>query len=87
MPTVFIPASLRQLADDHDRVELDAANVRDAIDELEQRFPGIAERLVPDGALRPGLAIAVDGNISSLGLLQKLGPESELHFLPAVGGG
>ena len=54
---------------------------------MEQKFPGIESRLCSGAGLRPGLVVAVDGNISSLGLLQKLKPESELHFLPAIGGG
>ena len=45
------------------------------------------ERLCVDDGLRPGLSVAVNGVVSSLGLLQKVPDGSEVHFLPAVGGG
>jgi molybdopterin synthase sulfur carrier subunit len=87
MPRVFIPSLLRPLAQGAEDVEVAGATVRQIIENLNARFPGIRERLCSDGELQPGLAVAVDGQISSLGLLQKVQPESEVHFLPAVGGG
>jgi molybdopterin synthase sulfur carrier subunit len=74
-------------------VAVDALTVRQAVAELDARFPGVRERLCEGGAspadwsLKPGLVAAVDGHVSSLGLMQKLGGASEVHFLPAVGGG
>ena len=87
MPRVFIPSLLRPLAQGAEDVEVAGATVRQVVENLNARFPGIRERLCSDGELQPGLAVAVDGQISSLGLLQKVQPESEVHFLPAVGGG
>jgi len=87
MPTVYIPPALRKLTGGQETVAVSAGSVREAIAELESQFPGVEARLVVDGDIRPGMAIAVDGNISSMGMLQKLTPDCELHFLPAVGGG
>lgn len=87
MPTVIIPTPLRKLTGDVESLEVDAANVEQAIDALEDRFPGIRSRLRVDDDIRPGLAVAIDGAMSSRGLAQKLKPESEVHFLPAIGGG
>jgi len=87
MPRVFIPPLLQTLTGEVKEIDVSGANVRHAIAELETRYPGIQERLCDGDALKPGLAVAVDGNVSSLGLLQKLGAESEVHFLPAIGGG
>jgi len=87
LPTVIVPAPLRDLTGDITEIEVNASTVRDAIEELDQQFPGIAERLRVDGDIRPGLAVAVDGAMSSRGLSQKLTPDCELHFLPAIGGG
>jgi len=84
---VFIPPLLRPLTDDAKEVEIDGANVRQLIEGLELRFPGIRERLCQGGDLRPGLTVAVDGHVSSVGLLGKVREESEVHFLPAIGGG
>ena len=87
MPNVFIPPLLRALTDGTEKVEVPGATVKEAIDALDTRFPGIHDRLCNGDALKPGLTVAVDGHVSSFGLLQKVEAESEIHFLPAVGGG
>lgn len=87
MARVFIPMPLRQLSQGQEVVELAGRNVRQIVDGLEAMFPGIKERLCLGSGLRPGLAVAVDGQIATLGLLQPVNPESEVHFLPAIGGG
>ena len=87
MPRVFIPPLARPLTGGVDQVDVEAGNVGQIIDVLESRFPGIRDRLCEEGGLKPGLTVAVDGNVSSLGLVQKVGPNSEVHFLPAIGGG
>jgi hypothetical protein len=37
--------------------------------------------------MRAGTAVAVDGEIIQEALLEPLGPNSEVHFLPSFGGG
>lgn len=87
MPVVVIPVQMRKLTHGVERVEITAGDVQQAIAALESRYPGIESRLCHDGQLRAGLAVAVDGAMSSRGLMQKLRPDSEVHFLPAIGGG
>ena len=87
MPRVFIPPLLKSLTDGEVAINIDAGSVRHVIAELDARFPGVAARLCEDGDLKPGLTVAVDGHVSSIGLLQKVGETSEVHFLPAIGGG
>ena len=87
MPTVFIPPLLRELTGGQQQVEVAGKNVRQVIDKLEERFPGVRERLCSGNELKPGLTVAVGSHVSSLGLLQKVNEDSEVHFLPAVGGG
>lgn len=87
MITVFIPPQFRVFADGADRVDIEAASVRQAIDVLNEQFPGIADRLCHGNELRPGLSVSVSGRVSGLGLFQKLSPSDEVHFLPAIGGG
>ena len=87
MPTVFIPPALRSLTGGSAQVEVSGSNVRRLIDDLERRYPGIRDRLCEGAALRSGLAVAIDGNISSLGLIQKVPEKCEVHFLTALGGG
>ena len=87
MPRVFIPPAMRPLVDGRATVEAAGTNVRDVIEDLERRFPGVKERLCEGDALRPGLAVAVGGAMSARGLLQGVEAEAEIHFLPAIGGG
>jgi molybdopterin converting factor small subunit len=87
MPRVFIPPLLRPLTGGVEKLEMDAATVRQVIAELDARFPGIRDKLCENDRLKPGIAVAVDGKMSSRGLLEPVGPKSEVHFLPALGGG
>jgi molybdopterin synthase sulfur carrier subunit len=87
MVKVFIPPLLRGAAGGREHVEVEAASVRQVIVALEALFPGIRERLCARDDLRPGMAVAVNGTVSSLGLLQKIPAGADVHFLPAIGGG
>jgi molybdopterin converting factor small subunit len=60
---------------------LKVASVRELIDALDQRFPGLG------AVLREDTAIAIDGEIYPDALLERIEPGSEVHFLPRVGGG
>lgn len=66
---------------------MEAGNVRQVIERLEELYPGIKDRLVEDGEIRPNLAVAIDGDVAIMGLLQKVGENSEVHFVPAIAGG
>lgn len=87
MPLVFIPAQLRGLTGGEAQIELAAGSVREVVEALEARFPGIKERLCQGDELAPGLQLSIDHAMTSRGLRAKLGPKSEVHFLPAFGGG
>lgn len=87
MPQVYIPPLLRELTDGQEIVEIPGATVRQIVAALDHRYPGIKERLCEGEGLRPGLSVAVDGRVSSMGLIQKVGEMSEVHFIPAIGGG
>ncbi len=87
MPTVFIPASLRKHTGDVRSVVVSAGNVREVIEELEKKFPGIREKICEDGQLRKGVSVAVDSRVLSHGMLEKVSSDSEVHFVPSVSGG
>lgn len=87
MPTVYVPPQLKTLAGGVETVEVEARNVRSVIAKLDEQFPGVSDRLCQDGELRPGLSVSINGRISSLGLYQKVQPQDEVHFIPAIGGG
>jgi hypothetical protein len=68
-------------------VQVPGATVRQALEGLEQVHPGIQSRLCEGESLRPGLQVVVDGRIARLGLRQSVTDNSEIHCLPALGGG
>jgi molybdopterin converting factor small subunit len=87
MALVWIPPLVRDLTGGKETVTVPGATIGQAIAALEQQFPGVRERLCPGGGLRSGLAVVVDGQVARFGLLEAVGPESEVHFLPAIAGG
>ena len=87
MAMVFIPTMLQNLTDGVKQVELEASSVRQVVEGLEGMFPGMKERLVEDGEIRPNISVAVDGEITPMGILEKIAANSEVHFVPAIGGG
>lgn len=86
MVQVFIPVSLRQLTGDQSQVDVQAATLREAIDALDQRYPGIKQQICEGEALTPTLQVAID-NTMTRRTSTPLKPDSEIHFLPAIGGG
>jgi len=89
MAEVWIPPKLQPLTGGNQQVQVEGATVRRLINNLEKQYPGIKEFLVDEGEedLIPGLAVIVDGEVSQLGMLEKVQENSEVHFLPAIGGG
>jgi molybdopterin converting factor small subunit len=55
--------------------------------ELDRRCPGIYERVVEDGHLRPELAFAIDGEVIGMALHDAVRPGAEIAIVPAIGGG
>jgi sulfur-carrier protein len=87
MATVYIPEPLRSLSRGEQQVTIEASTVRQIITRLEALYPGMEDALVEDGDLRPHIAVAVDGEVSVLGVVERVGADSEVHFIPALGGG
>jgi molybdopterin synthase sulfur carrier subunit len=87
MPRVYIPPLLRPQAGGAEWLDVPGRSVREVIESLSQQYPALGTALVEDDSLRAGLTVVVDGDVSPSGLLQKVAPESEIHFLPAIGGG
>ena len=87
MVTVFVPTMLQPLTGGVQQVDVEAGNIRQVVDQLEELYPGMKERLTEDGRIKRNLAVSIDGEIARLGLLEKVGEHSEVHFVPAIGGG
>ena len=89
MAEVWIPPKLQELTGGKQQVQVEGTSVRRLINNLEILHPGIKEFLVDGGEddLVAGLAVIIDGEVSLLGMLEKVQENSEVHFLPAIGGG
>ncbi|MFC2176917.1 MoaD/ThiS family protein [Actinomycetota bacterium] len=81
MARVHLSGELRRLAAGRTVIDVDAASVVQLIDRLEERFPDMK------GRLRDGIAVAIDGEVMTNADYLPLGPDSEVHLLPAISGG
>lgn len=86
---VRIPTQLRTLTQGNDEVEVDGATVKDAIEDLEKRYPGMRERLLDEKGVRRFINIFVgDEDIRFLdGLATELKAGDKVSILPAIAGG
>ena len=87
MPTVVIPPLMRKLTGGEGNIILPGATVREVIDNLESRYPGLKERLCEEDRLKPGIAIYINGLLTRGSILERVDADAEIHFLPAIGGG
>lgn len=87
MATVVIPALLRKFTEGRDRVSANGRNVGQLIDDLERQYPGLREHIIEDGEVKPSVAISIDGEMGTGGVLEPVRESSEVFILPAIGGG
>ena len=87
MPTVIIPSLLRKFTGGIERVNVPGSSIRELVQHLGQQFPGIDQQLLVDGDIRPSIAVSIDGEIATGGVLDAVNQDSEVHFIPALGGG
>lgn len=91
MATVYVPTPLRRLTEGQSRVDVEAGTVRELIEQLEQQFPGVKDRLVEDdsGEIKRFINVFVNGEeIRSLqGEDTEVGDDDEVSIIPAMAGG
>ena len=87
MAVVYIPTLLQTVTGGVSNVAVDGTTVAQLVEQLEARFPGIRDRLVDQGRLRPNISVAVDGEVLPGGLREAVEPSSEVHFVAAIRGG
>jgi molybdopterin synthase sulfur carrier subunit len=88
--TVRIPTQLRKLTGGSGEVDASGGTVAEIIDDLETRFPGIAERLRDEaGELRRFVNVYVDDeDVRFLdGPRTEVGDWARVSIVPAVAGG
>lgn len=87
MPVVGIPSLLRDLTNGQRSLSVEGDTIRQVIDNLDELYPGLKERLCDGDRLRPSIAIVVDGHTSTLKLRHRLKESSEVHFVISISGG
>ena len=87
MADLRLPMTLTPLyADLPRRVDVDATTVDEAIEQLEQRWPGLRDRLCEPGpALRPHINVYVDQERATLDTPLK--EQSRVEVIAAISGG
>ncbi|HET7703658.1 MAG TPA: MoaD/ThiS family protein [Candidatus Limnocylindrales bacterium] len=85
--TVVLPRSLVALIPGTARsTEVEARTVAEALDRLDERTPGLRNRLVDSGPMiREHINVFVDGELATLATA--LRPGAVVHVIPAVSGG
>ena len=89
MTKVRIPPTLREQAGGQREVAAEGDTVRDLLEDLMGRFPGLRTRLVEDGDIAPFVNVYVQGeDVRTLdGLETEVRPGSTVILLPAMAGG
>jgi molybdopterin converting factor small subunit len=88
MATVWIPTPLQALTGGETTVQASGGTVRELVEDLDRSYPGFKAAIVEHGTLvRPGISVVVDGSVVKKGLLHPVASESEVFFIPAIGGG
>ena len=87
MAVVAIPSLLRKVTAGQSQVVVPGRTVRQVIDALDEIHPGVKARLCDGDQLNPALSIFINGVIATRGLATQVDDETEIHFLPVIGGG
>ena len=87
MPTIFVPALIRDITEGKASVVVAGSSVREALESLEAEYPGVRDRLCEGDKVRSNISVMVDGHISHLKMREKLREDSEVHFVIAISGG
>ena len=78
---------MQNLTDGNKKIPVEGSNVRQVIENLDAKYPGVKSRLVDNDRIKLEISVAIDGEISTLGMIDKVSETSEIHFLPAIAGG
>ena len=90
MPTVHLPAALKDHAAGQRRVDVDGGTVAVVLAALGQAHPGVGQRVLDDqGALRRHVNVFVNGESVRFlaGLATPVGDRDEVWIIPSISGG
>lgn len=87
MPTVWVPSLLRPLCGGAATLQVEGHTLGDVLRAMDARCPGFFERVVDGAAIRPELAVAINGQAENYPLHEPVDDSAEIAILPAIGGG
>ena len=89
MTKVRIPPTLREVTGGERELPAEGDTVRELLEDLMGRFPGLRTQLIEDGDLAPFVNVYVEGeDVRTLdGLETDVRPGSTVILLPAMAGG
>ena len=89
MTKVRIPPTLREVTGGERELPAEGETVRELLEDLMGRFPGLRSQLVEDGDLAPFVNVYVEGeDVRTLdGLETDVRPGATVILLPAMAGG
>ena len=89
MKKVRIPPTLREVTGGERELPAEGDTVRELLEDLMGRFPGLRTQLIEDGDLAPFVNVYVEGeDVRTLdGLETDVRPGSTVILLPAMAGG
>ncbi|MEQ1728270.1 MAG: MoaD/ThiS family protein [Vicinamibacterales bacterium] len=80
MPVVHFPSALTRHTGGLEQVTVDAPRVKELLEALVARFPGLELEL-------GDMAVAIDGDVRPDAEYERLSPLSEIYFVPRIAGG
>ncbi len=81
MVKVQVWGSLKSALEGADEIELEAASIREVLDQLSDRYPAMNQ------AIKRGVSVSVDGRMYANSIMVPLQPDSEVFVLPKLVGG
>ncbi len=90
MPKVNFTYALKRFFPGIEAIDVDTANIRDTLDSLEEKFPGLKSYILDDqGRMRQHVNIFVDGELITdrETLSDKVDAGSDIYVMQALSGG
>ncbi len=81
MVQVMLWGSLTSFTEGRTALEIEAANIKELLERLEEHYPGLKP------TLEKGVSVSIDGMIYNDAWFQPINPDSEVYLLPRLEGG
>jgi len=86
---IQIPGSMKKWFNNSGAPECSGKTIRECLDSLERRYPGVKKKILDEQGQPAGIAIFVNGNniLHLNGLETEVQPNDNISMIPLVAGG